>query len=100
MIIADDTGIIMFANQQLSALFGYASEELAGRSIEQLMPERFRDQHAVHREGYEERRRNADRCRGEAADSDSHCGMSVCPPAVIRGDNGPLREAKMRRGDP
>jgi PAS domain S-box-containing protein len=49
MIIIDEFGTIWFANRQVSALFGYAREEIIGESIEKLMPERFRDDHIGHR---------------------------------------------------
>jgi PAS domain S-box-containing protein len=49
MIIIDEFGTIWFANRQVSALFGYARDEIIGESIEKLMPERFRDEHIGHR---------------------------------------------------
>ncbi|MGA2839989.1 MAG: PAS domain S-box protein [Steroidobacteraceae bacterium] len=52
MLIIDASGIIRFANQQVSALFGYAHDEIIGQSIEKLMPERFRARHVGHREHY------------------------------------------------
>jgi two-component system, sensor histidine kinase len=52
MLIIDDAGIIRFVNQQVSALFGYARDEIIGQSIETLMPERFRMRHVGHRDHY------------------------------------------------
>src|SRR5271167_2003430 len=52
MIIIDAAGVILFTNQQVSALFGYAHDEIIGRSVEILMPERFRGRHIAHRENY------------------------------------------------
>jgi two-component system, sensor histidine kinase len=52
MVIIDASGKILFANQQLSALFGYERDEVRGRRIEQLMPERFRARHVAHRERF------------------------------------------------
>jgi PAS domain S-box-containing protein len=49
MIIIDEFGTIWFANRQVSALFGYARDEIIGESIEKLMPERFRAEHIGHR---------------------------------------------------
>jgi PAS domain S-box-containing protein len=49
MVIIDTFGTIWFANRQVSALFGYAHDEIIGESIETLMPERFRAQHIGHR---------------------------------------------------
>ncbi len=52
MIIIDSTGVILFTNRQVSALFGYPHDEIIGRSVEMLMPERFRGRHIAHRENY------------------------------------------------
>ena len=45
MILIDQTGGIVLVNRQLEALFGYRREELLGRSIEALVPERARNAH-------------------------------------------------------
>lgn len=52
MIIIDATGIIRFANRRVSALFGYTHEEIIGKNVELLMPERFRIRHVDHRQAY------------------------------------------------
>jgi PAS domain S-box-containing protein len=52
MIIIDQRGAILFANRQLSALFGYEHDEVIGKPIELLMPDRFRDRHVAHRDEY------------------------------------------------
>jgi PAS domain S-box-containing protein len=52
MVIADEAGIIRYANRQVSALFGYTHEQLIGQGIEQLLPERLRGQHVAHRHEY------------------------------------------------
>jgi PAS domain S-box-containing protein len=52
MIIIDDSGIIRFANRQVSAVFGYPHEEVIGKPVEYLMPERFRNRHVAHRQNY------------------------------------------------
>jgi PAS domain S-box-containing protein len=52
MIIIDEAGVIRFANRQVTTLFGYAHDDVVGRSIEELMPERFRDRHVAHRQSY------------------------------------------------
>jgi two-component system, sensor histidine kinase len=49
MIIIDGAGIICYANRQVRTLFGYAHEDIVGRNVEQLMPERFRSRHVRHR---------------------------------------------------
>jgi protein-histidine pros-kinase len=52
MIIVGRGGRIELVNGQAEKLFGYAREELLGRPVEMLVPERFRDRHARHRAGY------------------------------------------------
>src|SRR5581483_10810783 len=52
MIIIDAGGVIRYANRQVSALFGYPHDEVIGKEVEQLMPERFRKRHLGHRDGY------------------------------------------------
>lgn len=49
MVLVDVQGQIIFVNQQLYNLFGYAPEELGGQPIELLIPERFRSLHIGHR---------------------------------------------------
>ncbi|MER7767152.1 PAS domain S-box protein [Kitasatospora sp. NPDC096140] len=52
MVITDDAGTITLVNAQTEALFGYPRKELLGRSVELLVPTRFRDQHHRHRDEY------------------------------------------------
>src|ERR1700740_3212676 len=52
MIIIDASGVIRFANRQVSALFGYTHDDIIGKRVEYLMPERFRERHVRHRQGY------------------------------------------------
>jgi two-component system, sensor histidine kinase len=52
MIIIDAGGSIVFANRQVSALFGYQTPELLGQKVEILLPQRFRDRHTGHRDRY------------------------------------------------
>jgi two-component system, sensor histidine kinase len=52
MIIIDASGVVRYANRQVSVLFGYAHDEIIGQNVERLMPERFRSRHVRHREGY------------------------------------------------
>ncbi|HTE51651.1 MAG TPA: PAS domain S-box protein [Kofleriaceae bacterium] len=52
MVIVDSSGRIAAVNGQTERLFGYARDELVGRSIEVLVPERSRDVHPARRAGY------------------------------------------------
>ena len=47
IVIVDASGDIVFSNQQVSALFGYSPEDLAGQRVECLLPERFRARHVA-----------------------------------------------------
>ena len=53
MIIIDGSGAIRFANRQVSALFGYRHDDLIGKPVELLMPERFRSRHLGERKTYQ-----------------------------------------------
>ncbi len=48
----DSSGQIVLVNQQAETLFGYPREELVGKLVEALVPERFREAHPGHRTGY------------------------------------------------
>ncbi len=48
MIIVDASGQIVFTNHQAEAIFGYASGELTGLSLDVLIPADLRDVHAAH----------------------------------------------------
>src|SRR6185436_162277 len=54
MIIIDPAGEVLFANHQITALFGYVPTEVVGRKVEMLLPERFRKRHVGHRSSYTE----------------------------------------------
>ncbi len=53
LVIADDQGIIRFANQSAEGLFGYPRADLTGQPIEVLLPARYRVMHEVHRASYQ-----------------------------------------------
>jgi PAS domain S-box-containing protein len=52
IVIVDKDGKIILVNSQTEKLFGYAREEILGQKVEKLVPERFRDIHPTHRNGY------------------------------------------------
>ncbi len=45
MLMMDGTGTIVLVNAQIENLFGYPRDELLGRRIEKLVPERYRSHH-------------------------------------------------------
>ena len=52
MVIVDAGGTISLVNAQTQQLFGYKRDELVGKRVETLVPERFRDRHPDHRQGF------------------------------------------------
>jgi len=52
IVMANPTGHIVIANTQAERLFGYDPGELRGRSVDLLLPERFRRAHVGHRSNY------------------------------------------------
>jgi PAS domain S-box-containing protein len=49
MVMIDSNGAIVMVNPHTEALFGYARNELIGKPLETLLPERFRAAHGGHR---------------------------------------------------
>jgi len=52
MVIVEDDGMIALVNNQTEKLFGYTREELLGKPVELLIPERYRGHHPDRRSGY------------------------------------------------
>ncbi len=50
IVTASEDGIIVYCNETVTRIFGYRVEELVGRPLVTLMPERYRERH---REGFE-----------------------------------------------
>jgi protein-histidine pros-kinase len=72
MLIAGSDGTIKFVNSQLLRMFGYEREELLGKPVETLVPDRFRDLHLQHREHFAVEPRSGTSHRG----SSSRCGCA------------------------
>jgi len=52
MVMVDSRGRIAVSNAEAGRLFGYAPGELTGRSVEDLVPERFRASHPALRDAF------------------------------------------------
>jgi PAS domain S-box-containing protein len=52
IVMANSTGHIVIANSQAERLFGYDAGELRGRSVDTLLPARYRHAHVGHRSNY------------------------------------------------
>jgi PAS domain S-box-containing protein len=52
MVIVDAAGQVILVNGQTENLFGYQRDELLGKSVDLLVPDRSRDAHARHRARY------------------------------------------------
>lgn len=52
MVVIDQAGTIVQLNSQAGVLFGYAPDQLIGRPLEALLPERLRTSHLAHRGQY------------------------------------------------
>ena len=65
MVAVDGEGTILQVNSQTEQLFGYDREELIGKKIEMLIPERYRGRHHQHRDHFarSEERRVGKECR-------------------------------------
>jgi PAS domain S-box-containing protein len=57
MVVMNRKGKIELVNAQLEKVFGYRREDLLGRGIDILVPERFRGRHPSHRAGFLEQPR-------------------------------------------
>ncbi|MBI4000265.1 MAG: response regulator [Nitrospira defluvii] len=51
-VMTDGTERIVYANRVVEGIFGYRPDELLGRPVEVLMPERYRQHHPAHRGHY------------------------------------------------
>ena len=52
VVAVDSKGHISYVNPQVETTFGYAPDEIIGRPIELLIPERVSDRHVGHRDGF------------------------------------------------
>jgi len=52
VVVVDSHGVIRKVNQQTEVLFGYIREEMIGKRVEMLLPERYQKRHRQHRKSY------------------------------------------------
>jgi PAS domain S-box-containing protein len=52
IFLVNGDGEIELANDKAEEVFGYTHNELLGKAIEELIPNRFREQHRANRESY------------------------------------------------
>ena len=52
MLMIDRQGTIVLVNREIERLFGYERDELIGRAIEMLVPQRLRDRHPGYRSNF------------------------------------------------
>jgi len=52
IVSVDKEGRMVFVNSRTEKIFGYSRDELLGKPVEMLVPERFRDRHVGHRADY------------------------------------------------
>jgi PAS domain S-box-containing protein len=55
LVVVDGKGRILLHNPRLSEMFGYATEELNGATIELLIPDAAKGRHKQHREAYKQK---------------------------------------------
>ena len=52
MIMTDEHGVILMVNRQVETMFGYDRGDLLGLTVEELLPDRYRQIHTAHRTRY------------------------------------------------
>ena len=100
MVMTDAAGLILLVNAETEELFGYQREELLGREVEVLVPERYRAQHPHLRARFltspEARRMGAGRdlfgLRKDGSEFPVEIGLNP-----LETDEGPVRTRRHRR---
>lgn len=54
IILVNEDGTIQLANEQAEEMFGYGKNELLGKNVDELVPERYSEIHVEHRQLYRE----------------------------------------------
>ena len=99
IVVVDSAGTIVFANQLVEQVFGFAPPDIVGRSVEMLVPEQARTQHRHHRRAFEQVRATRPMLSGADLNGLHESGrefpvdISLSP---IESDEGPLVIAAIR----
>ncbi len=54
IVVTNQRGLLVYANSEAERLFGYSLDELLGESVDMLLPDRFSQKHASHRQSFNE----------------------------------------------
>ena len=60
ILVIDEKGKITEANAQVDSFFGYSRAELTGKTVELLIPEKFRQEHPGRRKDHDQRQADGD----------------------------------------
>ena len=99
IVVVDSAGTIVYANQLVEQVFGFAPPDIVGRSVEVLVPEQARTRHRHHRRAYEQVRATRPMLSGADLNGLHESGrefpvdISLSP---IESDEGPLVIAAIR----
>jgi two-component system sensor histidine kinase UhpB len=52
VVVVDGNGLIVLLNERMEEYFGYSRDELVGKPVEMLVPDRLRTEHASFRRGF------------------------------------------------
>lgn len=91
VIVVDTTGAILLVNESAEELFGYRRSELIGRTVDLLVPEHSRDEHAgnrgrFHSEPIARPMGSAETQRGQRRDgTEFAAGVSLSPISTEQG---------------
>jgi len=101
MLVVDAAGQILLANPKAEEMFGYATGELVGGDIEQLVPEQSRGSHPEQRKGFLAENRNRSmgegpQIRGRRKDGSEFELYVTLSPLPTRGTRGSCVSVAMR----
>ncbi len=52
MVVVNESGVMVFVNEQLENFFGYTRDEVLGQPVEMLVPEQYREQYRELHQGH------------------------------------------------